>query len=410
MTLPDATGHADPDRREALRARLAAELDRHAPYPVARRTLLLLAEAAVEPGPEPLGYRVVDRAGAPRRDPADPARPVTLEGVFTELRARHPALFVARPEPEPEPPPVAAPTEDLKAVTARFVGTQSVLARSLAARSAARGRAAAASLAAGMTGLRTRAEAWRTARATDSRRRIEGAVADFRGQGSRAGDAVRDRLGGLADAAARAADGARAALGPERVPRRRTLLAGFGGLALIALVAVMAGRGDGPASPVSPEPPVNQEEPAEEGAQAAATPPAGDDAASPPPDDAPLRSGPDVRPAPDPETPPAQNAVSGKAEVIDTATLRVGGRLVRLFGVEWVRGGQPEELTRYLAGRPVTCRPVAGSEAFLCAVKGRDLSEVVLFNGGGRASSEATPDLVAAEDRARSERLGVWAR
>jgi endonuclease YncB( thermonuclease family) len=78
--------------------------------------------------------------------------------------------------------------------------------------------------------------------------------------------------------------------------------------------------------------------------------------------------------------------------------------------VEWVRGGQPEELTRYLAGRPVTCQPVAGSAAYLCAVEGRDLSEVVLFNGGGRASSEATPDLVAAEDRARTERLGVWAR
>jgi endonuclease YncB( thermonuclease family) len=53
---------------------------------------------------------------------------------------------------------------------------------------------------------------------------------------------------------------------------------------------------------------------------------------------------------------------------------------------------------------------VAGSEARLCAVDGRDLSEVVLFNGGGRASPEATPDLVAAEDHARAERLGVWAR
>jgi endonuclease YncB( thermonuclease family) len=117
------------------------------------------------------------------------------------------------------------------------------------------------------------------------------------------------------------------------------------------------------------------------------------------------------------ETPPsaeeaakASTALSGPVEVIDTATLRVAGKLVRLFGVEWVRGGQADELTRYLAGRTVTCQPVAGSEARLCDVDGRDLSEVVLFNGGGRASAEATPDLVAAEDRARTERLGVWAR
>jgi endonuclease YncB( thermonuclease family) len=107
---------------------------------------------------------------------------------------------------------------------------------------------------------------------------------------------------------------------------------------------------------------------------------------------------------------PQAGEIVGSAEVIDTATLKIGGRVLRLFGVVWVRGGQTEELARYLGKRTVTCQPVAGSDAHLCSVDGRDLSEVVLFNGGGRASPEATPDLVAAEDRARSERLGVWAR
>ena len=113
-----------------------------------------------------------------------------------------------------------------------------------------------------------------------------------------------------------------------------------------------------------------------------------------------------------PDEPQRRNPdeVAGVAEVIDTATLRISGKLVRLFGVEWVRGGQADELTKYLAGRPVRCLPATGSSAFLCSVNGRDLSEVVLFNGGGRASSEATPDLIAAEDRARSERIGVWKR
>ena len=97
-------------------------------------------------------------------------------------------------------------------------------------------------------------------------------------------------------------------------------------------------------------------------------------------------------------------------EVIDTATLRVSDKVVQLFGVEWVRGGKAEELTKYLAGRSVTCQPKTGSSAYLCSVNGRDLSEVGLFNGGGRTSPEATPDLAAAEDHARSERLGVWKR
>ncbi|EHP74898.1 thermonuclease family protein, partial [Methylorubrum extorquens] len=104
------------------------------------------------------------------------------------------------------------------------------------------------------------------------------------------------------------------------------------------------------------------------------------------------------------------NAIVGVPEVIDTATLRVGGKVVRLFGVEWVRGGQSDELSKYLRKRSVTCQPAPGSSAHICTVEGRDLSEVVLFNGGGRASSEATPDLAAAEDHARTERLGVWKR
>jgi hypothetical protein len=41
-------------------------------------------------------------------------------------------------------------------------------------------------------------------------------------------------------------------------------------------------------------------------------------------------------------------------------------------------------------------------------VEGRDLSEVVLFNGGGRATPDATPELKAAEAKARAAGHGVW--
>ena len=97
--------------------------------------------------------------------------------------------------------------------------------------------------------------------------------------------------------------------------------------------------------------------------------------------------------------------------MIDTATLQ-DRRTGWCGGSAWsgFAAARREELARYLGKRRSTCQPVPGSDAHLCSVDGRDLSEVVLFNGGGRASPEATPELVAAEDRARSERLGVWAR
>jgi hypothetical protein len=100
--------------------------------------------------------------------------------------------------------------------------------------------------------------------------------------------------------------------------------------------------------------------------------------------------------------------LEGVPEVIDTVTLRVAGSLVRLYGVEWARGGRPEELSQYLQGRRVQCRPRNG--AYRCSIGGIDLSRAVLFNGGARAKPDAPPDLHAAERRARSERLGVWER
>jgi len=36
------------------------------------------------------------------------------------------------------------------------------------------------------------------------------------------------------------------------------------------------------------------------------------------------------------------------------------------------------------------------------------LSEVILSNGGARATADASAELLAAEDEARSARLGIW--
>ena len=46
---------------------------------------------------------------------------------------------------------------------------------------------------------------------------------------------------------------------------------------------------------------------------------------------------------------------------------------------------------------------------YRCAIDGWDLSEIVLLNGGGRATPQAAPDLVEAQRKARSEGRGLWA-
>lgn len=104
----------------------------------------------------------------------------------------------------------------------------------------------------------------------------------------------------------------------------------------------------------------------------------------------------------------ASGPLKGVPEVVDTSTLRLNGKIVHLFGVEWARGAQAEDLTRYLAGREVVCTPSPRVDQQRCQVDGHDLSEVVLFNGGGRATSDATPELKAAEAHARTASLGVW--
>ena len=62
----------------------------------------------------------------------------------------------------------------------------------------------------------------------------------------------------------------------------------------------------------------------------------------------------------------------------------------------------------YIGAREARCRPAAG-DRYRCAVDGWDLSEVVLFNGGGRATPDAPAGYVRAEQKARSARRGIWA-
>jgi len=107
---------------------------------------------------------------------------------------------------------------------------------------------------------------------------------------------------------------------------------------------------------------------------------------------------------------PAASAtiIRGVPVVQSTGTLEIEGRVVRLFGVEGARGRAARDFKRYLGSREVACEPAAGSSDYRCRVDDQDLSRVVLFNGGGRATANATPELRALEQQARSTRVGIW--
>ena len=65
-------------------------------------------------------------------------------------------------------------------------------------------------------------------------------------------------------------------------------------------------------------------------------------------------------------------------------------------------------LARFLRRREVMCEPGATPARYRCNVDGRDLSELILSNGGARATPDAPAELLEAEDEARSARLGIW--
>src|SRR5262249_48239997 len=100
--------------------------------------------------------------------------------------------------------------------------------------------------------------------------------------------------------------------------------------------------------------------------------------------------------------------IRGVPVVQNTGTLEIEGRVVRLFGIEGVRGRAVREFRRYLANREVACEPTASGSDYRCRVEDQDLSRVVLFNGGGRASANAPAELRELEQQARSTRVGIW--
>jgi 1A family penicillin-binding protein len=99
----------------------------------------------------------------------------------------------------------------------------------------------------------------------------------------------------------------------------------------------------------------------------------------------------------------------GAADVIDTATLAIRGKLFKLEGIVADDDRRAlRALSRFLRRREVACVGAPAAERYRCNVDGQNLSEIILSNGGARATPDAPAELLAAEDEARSARIGIW--
>ncbi|WP_262030399.1 thermonuclease family protein [Microvirga sp. Mcv34] len=362
-TTPDS--NVDPRRnwarmRERMREVIHAELDRIHPTDDARRALELIIESSVRPSEENGGLKltIIDHDGKTRTiEKNGHTEEFTLQDLLDELRIKYPVLFrPAKPDaaalaPEDEtPPPRETPKRDwlnVDAEPSRPVEDGAAIPTDHDAKPTLPERARGAF------------ETLKTSAAPEPEERTE------------------DPFIPIVDEDERGVFG--------ETPRRSwarpaVALAAVSFLALLGVGAFLFRGHDAPAP------------------QARATAPA---AAGPIKEPEPVTTG---------STAPT-GTLRGVPDVIDTATLSLNGEVVRLFGVEWAPGaGKPEDLTQYLNGREVACDPVGGNDVYRCQVGSQDLSRVVLFNGGGRPTDDATPELKAAAQKAREAKIGVWSK
>jgi endonuclease YncB( thermonuclease family) len=361
MTRPEGT----PSPQERLRTLIRSEVARARPVEGSRSAIELIVESSARPSGED-GVAILDRLGEPRFVERDGARfPFSIADLLDELRQQHPTLF----EATEEPPHGATVSGDIPVPAGPPPRRRDWLDLSTP-------KADAAPATPEPLGPAGASEPPRIAVHLSSPVREPQAVKPASAIAAPSRTAHKDEL-------------------PR--PRRRWPVAlGAGALVLPVVLAVALALGRKEA----PHPPRVEQAQAPSKPKATPTPSARE------PD----------RPdsAEDPGATGAVRAVErvplrGVPEVLDTTTLSLEGRIVRLFGVEWARGaGNPDDLAKYIRGREVACTPVAAGEAFRCQVDGQDLSRVILYNGGGRATSDATPDLKAAEEQARARSVGVW--
>jgi endonuclease YncB( thermonuclease family) len=370
---------ADPRRnwnqmRERMRETIRAELDKINPTDDARRALELIIESSVRPSEVDgaLKLTIIDQDGKPRTIEKDGQRTeFTLQDLLEELRIRYGVLFrsakpgaAALAQAEAGPQRLEKPQRDWLKLDAGAPKPEAEAppspAEPVPLQNPSIGKPRIHEWS------RNPLSSWKTA------------ITPKPGSKAEPGE----------QAAPVAAEHEQAVVGGIR--RHSWLRPGLalGAVAVLALLGVGAFlfQGDEPVAPQA-------------GAAAPAEP--SDVASTPIREPEPSSTGSTV----------SSGSLRGVPDVIDTATLSLNGEVVRLFGVEWAPGaGKPEDLTRYLNGREVACEPAGSNDVYRCQVGGQDLSRVVLFNGGGRPTNDASPELKAAADKAREAKIGVWGK
>jgi endonuclease YncB( thermonuclease family) len=128
---------------------------------------------------------------------------------------------------------------------------------------------------------------------------------------------------------------------------------------------------------------------------------------------------------------PATNSgeiLAGQASVIDGDTIDIHGTRIRFSGIDAPESGQTCEaggtsyrcgqraalaLSDFIGNHTVSCNKI-GTDRYRrviarCFAAGIDLSSWMVLNGWAIAYRKYSMDYVADEDRARNQRVGIWA-
>lgn len=119
-----------------------------------------------------------------------------------------------------------------------------------------------------------------------------------------------------------------------------------------------------------------------------------------------------TEPTPATQTAPAANIKGFVTEVLNEATLLVGGRTVHLASIEPSGSATlTRQFTRWLRsqGPYVTCEP--RDHGYRCLTSnGVDVAQAAIMNGAGRPAAGAPPDYFVAQNKAETHRRGMWAK
>lgn len=125
---------------------------------------------------------------------------------------------------------------------------------------------------------------------------------------------------------------------------------------------------------------------------------------------------------------PASRSIYGVAHARDGDSLEVNGAAVRLYGIDapelhqrcmrdgvnWACGAEAAgRLARLVSGRAVRCEPMSLDQfdrvVARCSVGSLDVNRAMVELGFAVAFRRYASDYIAAEGRAKTARLGIWA-